>query len=330
MDYINKIICGDNLSVMKTFPNKKFNLIIADPPYNINKADWDKIPDYIKWLGIRLLEMQRVLKDNGSFYLFHNDFLRMVEIQNWINKNTKFIFKQLIVWNKIHEKFKNSGFVQQRLSNGTMRNYYSGFTEYILFYTFQDDTGLENILPLCFKPYLDYMKKQKENLGWSIKKINSFLGYATIAGHWFHIGAGIQPRFISYKDYEQLQTTGFFQRPYEDLRKEYESLRLEYEDLRNPFNISIVKNGLRANSNVWLYPPSERNRHITPKPIELIKNILRHSSNEDDIILIPFVGSGNDCIACKELKRNYIGIENKKKYVEIAKKRIKAIPELLF
>ncbi|GAH94471.1 unnamed protein product, partial [marine sediment metagenome] len=39
----------DCLVGMKILPDNSVNLIIADPPYNIGKAEWDKIPDYIKW-----------------------------------------------------------------------------------------------------------------------------------------------------------------------------------------------------------------------------------------------------------------------------------------
>ena len=309
MEY-NQIICGDNLEVMPLIPNKSVNLIIADPPYNINKTDWDKIPNYIEWLGSRLLEMQRVLKDNGSFYLFHNDFLQMVEIQNWINKNSKFVFKQLIVWNKIHEDFNNNGFVQQRLSNGMMKNYYSGFTEYILFYTFENNES-------DISYYLRNEMLKAKSAGYTDKKLRMICGISLKGGGLlFHYWGKAQWLMPTEHIYKKLQTTGFFCKP--------------YEDLQYPFNLSIVKNDLRANSNVWLYPPSEQNGHITPKPIELIKNILKHSSNENDLVLIPFVGSGNDCIACKELKRNFIGIENKLKYVEMARQRIRAIPELLF
>ena len=41
-DFINKIICGDCLEVMKEMPDKSVNFTFADPPYGINKAEWDK------------------------------------------------------------------------------------------------------------------------------------------------------------------------------------------------------------------------------------------------------------------------------------------------
>jgi len=62
--------------------------------------------------------------------------------------------------------------------------------------------------------------------------------------------------------------------------------------------------------------------HPTEKPIELIKYLVTKSSNENDIVLDPFLGSGTTAVACKQLKRNYIGIELSEEYCSIAKKRL--------
>ena len=74
----------------------------------------------------------------------------------------------------------------------------------------------------------------------------------------------------------------------------------------------------------------EKRIHPTQKPVELIKWILKNYSKENDLILDPFLGSGTTAVACRELNRRYIGIEISEKYCEIARRRIKAIPELLF
>lgn len=63
-------------------------------------------------------------------------------------------------------------------------------------------------------------------------------------------------------------------------------------------------------------------QHPTEKPIELIKLYIENSSNEKDTVLDPFMGAGSTGLACKELNRNFIGIELDKQYFDIAKKRI--------
>lgn len=62
--------------------------------------------------------------------------------------------------------------------------------------------------------------------------------------------------------------------------------------------------------------------HPTEKPVELNKILIENSSNEDDIVLDCFMGTGSCGIACKQLNRNFIGFEIDKKYFNIAKERI--------
>ena len=63
------------------------------------------------------------------------------------------------------------------------------------------------------------------------------------------------------------------------------------------------------------------NFHPTEKPIDLMEKIIQ--ANVGDIILDPFCGSGSTLLACKRLKRNFIGIEIEPKYCEIAKQRLR-------
>ena len=62
--------------------------------------------------------------------------------------------------------------------------------------------------------------------------------------------------------------------------------------------------------------------HPCEKPIDLLKMYINNSSNQNDVVLDPFMGSGSTLIACKELNRNYIGYEIDKQYFNIAQKRI--------
>jgi len=65
--------------------------------------------------------------------------------------------------------------------------------------------------------------------------------------------------------------------------------------------------------------------HPTIKPIEIIENLVINSSKENDIVLDTFMGSGTTAVACKNLKRNYIGFEIDKKYYDISLDRINNI-----
>ena len=73
----------------------------------------------------------------------------------------------------------------------------------------------------------------------------------------------------------------------------------------------------------------ERTSHPTQKPLQLIEKLLSVHSNENDLVLDPFLGSGTTAVACKLMKRNYIGIELNSEYVKIAEARINAIQKSL-
>lgn len=91
------------------------------------------------------------------------------------------------------------------------------------------------------------------------------------------------------------------------------------------------KNGdeFRKLSNVWtdispIVPWSkERVVHPTQKPLMLMERMIKIFSNENDIVLDLFSGSGSTSLASKLLNRKYIGIEKNKEYIEIIKKRLK-------
>lgn len=309
------LLCGDCIEICSAIPDKSINLIINDPPYNIGKAHWDKIPNYLEWCGQWLKQAERVLMDNGSFYLFHNDFMTMMKLLFLTDERTEFIFKQQIVWNKRFGGMADGTF-NWRIFNNGFRNY-SQMAEYILFYTFQDETGLSRIYNDrdCFASIKEYMWKEKQKAGLhTCKQVNEILGTATQGGgmatHYFNLGH-TQWSLPTAEMYAKLQTTDYFQRPYEDLRR-------EYEDLRYTFN------NQKTHHSVWNYETVKNPVHPTQKPVPLIENIILHSSNEVDIVLDMFAGSGTTGVACIRNKRSFVLIEKEKKYCQIAKQRIDA------
>lgn len=62
--------------------------------------------------------------------------------------------------------------------------------------------------------------------------------------------------------------------------------------------------------------------HPTEKPIELMKIFVENSTNKGDVVLDPFMGSGSTGVACKELNRDFVGVEIDSQYFDIAKQRI--------
>jgi len=111
---MNEIIYGDFLKESKHIDEKSMDLIILDPPYNVGAAKWDKIENYFGWLSNILIECHRILKENGSLYMWgmskNNDFLKIKLFLDESNLFPKIEFKNWIVWVhevKIHRKLKD-------------------------------------------------------------------------------------------------------------------------------------------------------------------------------------------------------------------------------
>lgn len=105
-----------------------------------------------------------------------------------------------------------------------------------------------------------------------------------------------------------------------------------YKDENNSAKDWFIEKGVKYRftcpSNVWTditipyWSMSENTEHPTQKSEKLIAKLILASSNENDIVLDPFMGSGTTCIVAKKLNRRYIGIEIDLDYCCIAEKRL--------
>ena len=97
---------------------------------------------------------------------------------------------------------------------------------------------------------------------------------------------------------------------------------------KHKFNYDLMKelNGGKQMKDVWetsLTKPSEKKcgKHPTQKPIALLEKIILSSTDENDLILDPFNGSGTTGIVANRLKRKYIGIDKEKEYLDLTIRR---------
>lgn len=82
-------------------------------------------------------------------------------------------------------------------------------------------------------------------------------------------------------------------------------------------------------TSVWNIKKEKAEYHIAQKSLQLLKQVIVKSSSEGSLVFDPFMGSGTTGVACKELKRDFVGIELDSNYLEIAKKRIETAQEEL-
>jgi len=96
-------------------------------------------------------------------------------------------------------------------------------------------------------------------------------------------------------------------------------------------NDFIYRRGKQMRS-VWSIPTTPKREkthgaHPTQKPLELLRRLISMCTNEDDLVLDPFCGSGTTGVACVLLKRKFIGIDLDSDYLKLALTRMEAVHE---
>lgn len=76
---------------------------------------------------------------------------------------------------------------------------------------------------------------------------------------------------------------------------------------------------------VWPISPSKNEGHVCSFPEELVERCILMSTNEGDVVLDPYMGSGTVAVVCKKLNRHFIGFEIDSKYVKLANHRLQII-----
>jgi site-specific DNA-methyltransferase (adenine-specific) len=281
-----KLYKGDCLQMLDNVEDKSIQLICIDPPYNIGKDTWDNIENYNSFMMTIIKKLEKKLKDNGSFFMFHNDMEMISELMVHIKKETKFIFKQMIVWNKRFDGSSKKGFMDGFVVKNDMHNF-NKMAEYILFYTFDNSYKME---------------QRRKELNVSQLTISQEIKSKT---------GGLTGWYSNLETGKNMPTR-------ETIKPIEKHLGLKYEDIVPKFI------NMKTDHSVWNYDMAKRCKvHITPKPVDLLKNIIYHTTDEGDIILDCFGGSGSMGYAALETNRKCILIEKESKYCSYIKDEIK-------
>lgn len=100
------ITVSDCLELLRQVPDNSIQLVVCDPPYNINVADWDDVERYVDWARAWLREVERVLAPTGNLVVFgglqyqgeagSGDLLSLI---HWMRQHSKMLLANLIIWN---------------------------------------------------------------------------------------------------------------------------------------------------------------------------------------------------------------------------------------
>lgn len=327
------LIQGDNLPVLKALtlnPTIRGNvrLIYIDPPYSTQriftgKSVWyqddididhnshayeDKLSgsEYLEFLRWRLVFLRELLSDDGTIYLHLDD---------------KMAFAVKVIMDEI---FGESGFrnwITRRKcsSKNYTKNQFGNISDYIMCYSKSDK-------PVWNQPFREWdeehAKKEfprvEEKTGRRFKPVPIY-AHGTRNGETGQPWRGMMPPkgkhwFTSPENLEKLDHEGrIYWSPSGNPRKKVyldESLGLSYTDIWMDF-----RDAHNQNVSITGYP--------TEKNLEMIKMIIQASSNEGDLVLDCFSGSGTTLEAAHCLNRRWIGVDSSELAIDITTKRLK-------
>ena len=299
IDFIDKIICGNSIDIIKSIDDESIHAIISDIPYGISYEDWDilhnnsnsalggisnaqlkmgnlfkrrgkplngwsladkKIPlEYQEWCSTWAFDWLRILKPGASCFIFAG---RKYAHRCIIAlEDSGFTFKDMLAWEKNFAAAKS-----QRLSS------IYGRRNDIKNYNKWKGWRVANLRPI-FEPILWFQKPYKIGSTIADNVINNDVGA------WNE--EAIKKYCINHKN--------------------------------NNFYDNIIKVEVSK---------CDFGMHVAQKPIQLMELLISLVTKENAIVLDPFVGSGTTCVACKNLNRHYIGIDIDKNNVDIANQRL--------
>ncbi|MEX9565512.1 DNA methyltransferase [Morganella morganii] len=332
------LLNDDSLRYIKTLPDNCIDLIATDPPYfQVKSCSWDNqwtdISSYLSWLDEMMTEFWRVLKPNGSLYLFCGSRLAA---DTELLLRERFNVLNHIIWAKPSGRW-------QRQSKDKLRSYFPS-TERILFvehyrgptkgkcsefHQRQNDLKKD-----VFSPLINYFRQARDALDITIKDIHQATG-KQMSSHWFGYSQWHLP---GADDYQKLQL--LFQRVADECRqanllnRDYTDLVSEQNRLRNKFYVQSEQNQLLRRhftvsahvpyTDVWTFPPVAfyPGKHPCEKPADMMEHIIKTSSREGDLVADFFMGSGATVKAALKHNRRVIGVEMEKARFEQTKSEI--------
>ena len=248
----------DCLIGMKNLKDESFQIIIADPPYNIgkdfgNNSDCQTMPAYIEWCKLWILECMRLLKNDGTFYIYgFPEILAQIQV-HCIKDQTKV---RWLVWHYTNKTTPSSKFWQR------------SHESIIIVWKNKPHFNLDAVR----EPYTDNFlnncagKTRKSTIGRFSDGTTETIYNAN--------NMGAMPRDV--------------------------------------IKIPALAGGAGK---------KEKVAHPTQKPLDLCKKLLLASHKKNEKLLVPFAGSGSECVAASELDIEWVAFEINPEYIKLIEDR---------
>lgn len=252
---------GDSIRWLRTLESDSVDLLFADPPYNIKKAEWDTFESqqhYIDWSMQWIEQAARVLKPAGTLYV-----CGFSEILADLKHPATQFFKgcKWLIWH-----YKNKA----NLGNDWGRSH-------------------ESILHL----------RKSNKFTFNIDLIRIPYGNHTLK-------YPVHPQAVTSQYSNNGKSKHDSWQPHPDGAKP-----------RDVFEIPTISNSAE-----------EKTPHITQKPEELLRRIVLASSNEGDLVVDPFLGSGTTAVVSEQLGRKWLGNDISPEYLNWTIKRVENVKRM--
>jgi len=251
-----KLFLGNSIDWLKSLETESVDLVFADPPYNIKKADWDNFESqevYIQWSISWIEQAARVLKKTGSLYICGFSEI-LADLKHPSSKY--FESCRWLVWN-----YRNKA----NLGNDWGRSH-------------------ESIL---------HLRKTGE---FSLRVDNVRIPYGN--------------HTLKYPVHPQAETSNFGN----GKNREHWTPNPLGAKPKDVIEIPTTCNGM-----------GEKTPHPTQKPEELLRRLVLASSDEGQIVLDPFSGSGTTIVVAEQLGRKWLGCELNFQYNQWAIERLENV-----
>ena len=270
----------------------------------IHAAMTDSDKSYLIYMAVRLLEMERILKDTGSIYL-HCDptmshYLKLVMDSIFGEKQ----FRNEIVW-------------QRTNAHNLKAKYFSKTHDVLLFYSKDKDYTWNTQYTNYSQAQLSRYKKDETGRLYTGRDLT-----VSSAGNRNFQWRGSRPSSnrswgASLEQLERWYTEGRILLK-KDGTPRLDGLKVYLDELPGK-QISAIWTDIPRIGNT----SKERLGYPTQKPLELLERVIKASSNEGDVVLDPFCGCATTCVAADRLQRDWIGIDISGKAAELVVERIK-------
>ena len=330
----NALINGNNLEVLSILLHKynmvgKVDLIYIDPPFatngtftigknrtsTISGSSEDDIAytdtlvgeDFLEFLRERLILARELLSEQGSIYL-HIDYK--------IGHYVKIIMDEVFG----SENFRNDITRIKCNPKNFSRKAYGNIKDLILFYSKSKN-------PIWNEPYIPY---SEEDIAKLYKKIDeNGRAYTTVPLH-------------APGETKDGVTGGEFKGIKPPKGRHWRTAPAELEKLDEQGLIEWSANGVprrkifaeeqkgKKMQDIWDFKDYQYPVYPTEKNLDLLKHIVKTSSNENSIVMDFFCGSGTTLCAAQELGRKWIGIDQSEQAIKVAKTRLSEIQDSLF